>query len=197
MTCREFWDCMPELHSGSSQHEHLRECAACSALLERQYSLVEGLRQLAEETRTAEAPAGVEAALVARFRVAAQSPAPRQPSRKQVLTWVLAAAAMIALAVISVDLRRGVYRPAPTGMVAHSVAVGAQDYSDPADSDFVLLPYSADAASEDEDVVDVEVPRSALTALGFPDVDDGGAERVRAEIALGPNGMPEAVRLLQ
>jgi hypothetical protein len=197
MTCREFWECMPELYTDGKQHEHLIECSSCSKLLERQLAVKAGLRRMAQQTRSVEAPGHLEEALLAAFRQQANIPVvpARHPSRKQMLTWVFAAAAMVTLAIASFDLRHGARSRTATPAVAPSANVRSVEDFDTSDSGFMSLPYSVEAAVEDGDVVDVEVPRSALVALGVPAGEEGG-DLVTAEVALGPDGMPEAVRLL-
>jgi len=51
--------------------------------------------------------------------------------------------------------------------------------------------------AEDTDWVRLEVPRSALIALGLPVAVDAGSGRVEAEIALSADGVVQGVRLLQ
>jgi hypothetical protein len=71
------------------------------------------------------------------------------------------------------------------------------------DSDgFIPLPNGAgvaagDAADEDDvNLVRVEVPRSAMIALGFDVGADRAEELVEADVMLGSNGMARAVRFL-
>src|SRR5205823_6212390 len=54
----------------------------------------------------------------------------------------------------------------------------------------------SEADSEDGDVVRLEVPRSAMIALGYDVSPDRAAERVEAEVTLGPDGQARAVRFL-
>jgi hypothetical protein len=72
-----------------------------------------------------------------------------------------------------------------------------------ADSDgFIPLPNAAgvaagDATDEDDvNLVRVEVPRSAMIALGFDVSADRAEELVEADVMLGSNGMARAVRFL-
>ena len=67
------------------------------------------------------------------------------------------------------------------------------------DSDgFVPLPNAAGLAADEDDVnlVRVEVPRSAMIALGFDVSADRAEELVEADVMLGSNGMARAVRFL-
>jgi hypothetical protein len=67
---------------------------------------------------------------------------------------------------------------------------------------FIPLPNSAglpagDAADGDDvNLVRVEVPRSAMIALGFDVSADRAEELVEADVMLGSNGIARAVRFL-
>jgi hypothetical protein len=195
MTCHEFWNEMPELTGGGEQPDHARECPACAALLERQRALSAGLSRLSKETNPREAPGSVEARLVEAFRNQAGS-RPRTALRHW-LAWSSAAALIIVSILLTVERRAGRTRP-PDVQAISRFAVG--ELAD-LDSDFIPLPYGtseqvgADAA-DDPDLVRVEVPRSALVALGLP-VSEGGSARVEAVVALGADGMLEGIRIVQ
>jgi hypothetical protein len=80
----------------------------------------------------------------------------------------------------------------PTDLVADFTEVN---------SDFIPLPYgSADPADgvpdDGADLVRVEVPRTALIALGLP-VPEAGSMRVQAEVALAADGTMEGIRIVQ
>ena len=62
---------------------------------------------------------------------------------------------------------------------------------------FIPLP-NADRLPQDENlnVVRVEVPRSAMIALGYSVTADRAAERVRADVLMGSDGLARAVRFL-
>ncbi len=75
-----------------------------------------------------------------------------------------------------------------------ALAAGGIDEEDAA---FIPLPNAAPLPQdEDVDLVRVELPRSAITALGIPASDDGDADSVEAEVLVGPDGMARAVRFL-
>ena len=193
MTCHEFWNEMPELANTGELPGHVRECPSCAVLLQRQRALAAGLSQMAEHAKSNEAPARVEQRLVRAFR--SQSGRRPQPVGHNWAPW--AAAAAMALVAVSWI----VSRPAkPTGP-----AVPVQAMADLADPEsnlvFIPLPYgSADstaiAPEEDADLVRVEVPRTALVALGLP-VALSGSARIEAEVALGADGMLEGIRIVQ
>jgi len=199
MTCREFWNQMPELGAEPEALEHVRECRSCSALLNDQRALAAGLRRLAAGVDRRQASQLAETRLLREFRVysgAALQSATRRDWIKW-LSWVPAAAAVIALAVF---LGRG--RPpkpsAPPELTSFQVAAEQGTDDSVGDSDFIPLPYSTEpVATEDADLVSVEVPPSALVALGLPVAVDGSSGLVQAVVALGQDGAVEAVRLLQ
>jgi hypothetical protein len=71
--------------------------------------------------------------------------------------------------------------------------------ADPAsfDSDFIPLPYGTgeNTTIEDADLVHVEVPASALAALGLP--VEGLSGRVQAVVALGADGVLQGIQIVQ
>jgi hypothetical protein len=67
------------------------------------------------------------------------------------------------------------------------------------DSDgFIPLPNSAGVAADGDEVnlVRMEVPRSAMIALGLDVSADRAEELVEADVMLGSNGIARAVRFL-
>ncbi|MBZ5578934.1 MAG: hypothetical protein LAP40_20430 [Acidobacteriia bacterium] len=200
MTCHEFWNRMPELEAEPEALEHARQCTACAALLQDQHTLAAGLRHLAKNLDRREASPGVEARLVREFWVQAGLAPASATGRawRTSLGWAPAAAAVIALAVFLIRGRQP-EPPSSRQFAAFSVAA-EQGTNDPvlAEADFIPLPYSSDpVATEDADLVSVEVPPSALVALGLPVAADAGSGLVRAVVALGKDGVVQAVRVLQ
>jgi hypothetical protein len=194
MTCQEFWNTNPEL--GDCEESHLLECPACSARMMRQRELESGFRALAAASRHVKAPYRVELRLQSAFRRQAGTEH-RAPSRPWVpaFTWVTAFAAMFALAAFLVRPRQPevVRQPGPRAIELAAV-------QQPGDYDgFIPLPNSAGVAVDDDDVnlVRVEVPRSAMIALGLDVSDDRAGELVEADVMLGSNGVARAVRFLE
>jgi hypothetical protein len=208
MNCQEFWNTMPELaDEAEDRHlEHLGECSACAALLNRQRTLVSGLRMLAADWRSVEAPARVESRLTAAFLGQAGLAARGFSSRwwVPVATWATAAAAVVALAMFLVRDRQvaPVHRTASSGVQLAAVEPAADletlaDFSD-ADDDFIPIPNAARIEpNEDLNLVRVEVPRSAMIALGYAVSEDRASEPVEAEVVLGADGLARAVRFLE
>jgi len=207
MTCLEFWNTMPEL-GGEPDREsaaHTRECAVCSAALTNHEALVEGLRGVAAEWRRSKAPNRVEAKLVAAFRGQAgmaSLPAPRH-WWSPVVAWAAAGLVVAAAFLLFVGRERPPVRPQTAQ--AGSAASAAGDWSSvvpdtvPANGEggFIPLP-DADRLPQTDDlnVVRVEVPRSAMIALGYSVAADRASERVRADVLVGSDGLARAVRFL-
>jgi len=208
MNCQEFWNTMPELaHEAEDGHlEHLGECSACAALLNRQRTLASGLRMLAADWRSVEAPARAESRLTAAF-LGQAGLAVRRPAARwwvPVATWAAAAAAVVALAMFLARDRQVVpaHRTASSRVQLAAVEPPADlealgDSSD-ADGDFIPMPNGARIEpNEDLNLVRVEVPRSAMIALGYAVSEDRASESVEAEVVLGPDGLARAVRFLE
>jgi hypothetical protein len=199
MTCREFWDRMPELERDPVWLEHEHQCSSCAALLADQRALAAGLRRLARES-CQWPPVAIEAKLLEAFRrqTAARSGSLARPWATAWRVWAPAAALAIALAVYLV----GGHQPNATGVRDLTTASVRSESANndllALDSDFIAAPYASGAVpAEDTDWVRLEVPGSALIALGLPVAVDAGSGRVEAEIALSANGVVEGVRLLQ
>lgn len=210
MNCQEFWNTMPELtHPDGERAGHPEECPACAELLERQRALTAGLRAAATESRHLGAPARVEARLVAAFRQQAgwSAPYPRGRWWAPALTWAAAAVAMFALGIFLVRDRQPraenapAHRSAPAGMewAAADLSANPDPDTDAAsvDGDFIPLPDTVRVGSDEEvNLVRVEVPRSAMIALGFVVSADRAFEPVVADVMLGSDGLARAVRFV-
>ncbi len=211
MNCQEFWNTKPELACDAEERhfEHLHECSACAARLNRQRALASGLRLVAEELRRVEAPARVETRLTAAFLGQAGLAVRRPASRRwwvPVVTWASAAAAVAALALFLARDRRPAPEPAhrtARGSVQLAAVEPPADVEVPgewsgADTDFIPLPNAARIEpNEDLNLVRLEVPRSAMIALGFAVSEDRASESVEADVVLGADGLARAVRFLE
>jgi hypothetical protein len=193
MNCQEFWNTMPEL-AEERLELHLAECPACAVRLKSQRALKAGLRAVAGQMSQAGAPARVELRLRAAFRARNGIPA-YAPVRPRILTWAAAAAAVIGLAMFLVrDRQPAMTQPAMTQMAM--AAIPAQIESD-SDNDFIALPNAAEIGpNEDVNMVRVEVPRSAMIALGFEVRPEQAWQPVQADVMLGADGLARAVRFL-
>ena len=192
MNCQEFWNTMPEL--GNGDHAHVADCPACALRLRRQRELEAGLRAVAGGMRRLEAPPRVEARLVASFRTQSGIQ-PIRARRRWVpwLTWAAAFAAMLALGIFLVRERQPEAARTP---VARGVERAVLET--PAEFEgFIPLPDTdAVPVNEDMDVVHVEVPRSAMLAVGLEVSADRAEEMVEADVMLGSDGVARAVRFV-
>ena len=202
MNCQQFWNTMPELGDGGGGGDgvgHLLECPACAARMSRHRELEAGFRAVTAGLRRVEAPPRVEARLRSAFRRRTAGESRVLPRRwMPVATWAAAFATMFALAAFLVRERQPeAARPAAQRTIELAML------QPQADSDgFISLPNSAGfAAGETADgdevnLVRVELPRSAMIALGLDVSADRAEELVEADVMLGSNGMARAVRFL-
>jgi len=217
MTCVEFWNHLPDGGlEASPGGGHLAECAACAARWDRQQALRAGLRLVAAGMRGEEAPARVEAGLVAAFR--AQEGFKRRRASlyfgrsyswwPPVLGCASAAAATVLLAMVllhgpdpvpaSMAPVSAPHRMAPAAVESADVpADRADEGSYGLDSDFIPVPNAARIEpNEDVHLVRVEATRSAMMALGIVVGAENASDTVVADVVLGSDGMARAVRLV-
>ena len=198
MNCQEFWNTMPELGDVEGSR-HLAECSSCAARMSRHRELEAGFRAVAAGFRRVEAPSRVEARLRSAFR--RQTGSENRASSHRwipVATWAVAFAAMFALAAFLVrDRQPEAARPPVQRTIELAMLQPQADYDG-----FIPLPNSAGVAADDaadgDDVnlVRVEVPRSAMIALGLDVSADRVGELVEADVLLGSNGIARAVHFL-
>jgi hypothetical protein len=213
MNCEEFWDGMPELKGqqllSCEETAHIGGCPDCAQLLSRQRSLVEGLGKVAADLRRVEAPAHLEARLAEAFRRESRVvPIPARRPWLPALTW--ASVGVVAALIAMVLFLTPKHNPAPSRHSAHhnsgAVELAAlqsplemmpdDDNADASDG-FIPLPNAAQVGpNEDVNVVRVEMPRSAMMAVGIDVSDDRATERVEADVMLGSDGLPRAVRFV-
>jgi len=211
MNCQEFWNSMPLLADAEAlaNHEHLAQCPACVARLRSQLALKKGLRAVAVQMSRVQAPPQVEARLLAAFRahtgMAAGYPQSVRAGARwiPIFTWATAAAALFAIAVFLIggsqpdSASPAVSRGVELAAAWMPAAIETEGASLVAESGFIPLPNAAQIGqNEDVNLVRVEVPRSAMIALGY-DVKPGQAsESVEADVMLGNDGLARAVRFL-
>jgi len=142
----------------------------------------DALRALADEARCAEAPARVEAALVAAFR---QQVAEARPVRVWWLPrWAVAAAAGVLLVAGAVTV---LHREAPPARAARQEIV----------TEFFPLVYEPNPApAEYLQLVRVKLPRPVLGSFGLPVNPERLAEPVQADVILDEVGVARAIRFV-
>jgi hypothetical protein len=193
MNCQEFWNTMPEL-ARNLDHAHLADCPSCALRLRRERELEAGLRAVASGLRRLEAPPRVEARLIASFRTQSGTQ-PLHDRRRWIpwLTWAAAFAAMLTLGIFLLRERQPEAARTPPSRAIERAALEAP----PEFEGFIPLPDTeAIPVNEDMDVVHVEVPRSAMLAVGLEAGADRAEEMVEADIMLGSDGVARAVRFV-
>jgi hypothetical protein len=202
MNCQEIWD-----GPADQLKDHLNECPACASEWAAHRSLTAGLRQVAAGWSRMAAPPRVEARLLSAFREHAGTAAEKRPHPWfAAFTWAMAAAAVLVLAVSLLRVhgpQTATPRPVP-GNAAILASLdempefaGEASAAEASDGGFVPLPNVEQLApNETGDVVRVEVPRSAMIAVGFEVSPERATEPVQAEVMFGPDGVARAVRFL-
>lgn len=205
MNCDEFWRTPPGATPEIQRERHLRECAACTAQEERRRTLTGVLRSLAAESRSLGAPARVEARLLSAFRTNYGIPVPlAKPAWRGTALWASTAAAVLALAVFLVG---GRYPQPPDQHARNAMELSLLQGAAIIDENtvveerapgFIALPNAATLAPNEEvNLVRLEVPRSAMMAVGLTVNEERALERVQADVMLGSDGLPRAVRFLE
>jgi hypothetical protein len=189
MNCEEYWNDVTGAEPEVDFDTHLAGCPACAARCATGGPVAANLRLLAADMKRVTAPQRVEARLLRAYRERyGQRVA---PARELHRWWAAAAAVLLAAG----GLWTGA-RPPERPRVASNfpVAIAGVDEQDAA---FIPLPNAAGSPQDDDvDLVRVELPRSAVTALGIPGNDDGDSASVEAEVLVGSDGMARAVRFL-
>jgi hypothetical protein len=214
MSCEDFEDDVVDLarDEGLGDTEraqalaHAEECLRCAARLDDERAVTSGLRAFAARTAGAEAPPRVEAALLRALRdpesVEEGGGAKRTTSASRAVELLLlAAAAAILAAIVVVPPRVGSFPEpaAPTAVSPTTIAEGeaAAVAAAGENADFVSLSYGEDLRELDSmQVVSVELPRTALAALGWPGADNAQTEPVKAEVIVGHDGVARAIRFV-
>jgi len=225
MNCTEFQKIVHELARDDSRETlgeamtvmarfHAETCEACGARLADARGLAVALKDFAEESAQMEAPMQVEERLRGTFREHHRSLERAQRVRWRWAEWMTLAAAAVVLVVAGWwNFSRGHVSVKPnvvsavspvTNGTASSDGNGAAEQMAVVDAaedfggDFVPVPYGEGMSPDDSGlVVRVSMTRGALGNLGYP-VDEGQAgELVQADVLVGEDGLPRAVRLVQ
>lgn len=216
MNCAEFWNTAPQWSkdAGVEHAGHLAECPLCAVRWEHEQALTAALRLVAGELRSVEAPHRVEAGLTAAFRARAglrRRRAARHAWWPPVVAWAAAAAATVALAMVLIQSGQPVaVSPRPAASPNRKAppipqwaaaplygGTGTDSDSSILESDFIPLPNATQIQPyENVNVVRVEVPRSAMIAMGISVSADDAPESVLADVVFGPDGTARAVRVV-
>ena len=220
---------------------HIEACARCAARLAEERALWAGMRAVVAEIAQEEAPARMEAMLLAAFREQAAAQAEptiiQSPARTGRWPQWMIAAAVVIVVLVSVatvfwrqsishnrrpEARDSALKPSPTA-IAEPLNSTTTDkpalaqrqiarhprrrrrHSTPGDlsetevaTGFFSLVDGDDLASlESGQVVRVELPGSALSAVGLP-IDAALANKpVKADVVLGADGVARLIRFVR
>lgn len=188
---------------------HAETCEGCGARLAEARALSLALKDFAEDSAQMGAPVELEERLAGAFREH-HGNLEQARSRTQRLRWhwaewtTLAAAAVVLVVIgawnfsgghVSVQPDAAAVNPATNNTVQSN---GLEEIAGDFGGDFVPVPYGESMSPDDSGlVVRISMTRGALGSLGYP-VDEGQAgEVVQADVLVGEDGLPRAVRLVQ
>jgi len=178
---------------------HLRACATCAALAERQSAVSSALWRLAEEQKVPVSSERELQKLLASFDT--RRPRPR---RMTVGVRLSLAASVLIIVGLSVGVKREVPAGSSEGVAATVPAMGADSTFDVAlispersrAAAFVMLPgATALPRLESGRVIRIEIPEAELSSVGLWPTMHAGA--VQADVLVGQDGLARAVRLVQ
>ena len=223
MDCMQFREVLHELDRPGAEGDalceralaHAESCSDCAAQLTEMESLSFSLRQLAEESAEAQAPARLETLLLQEFRREKSATASRGV-RWQLAAFGIAAAVLLALGlslhrqhlVTPANVNSGqssvqTVTTAPDNSAATKTSATAVDGSTHAavadDAEYATaympLPYTYDPSElEGGAVVRVVLPRAALVSYGLPVEGMGVRDQVTADMVISQDGTPQAIR---
>jgi hypothetical protein len=154
-------------------------------MMPQERSLNRALRALAE-AEPREAPAYLEQRLLAAFRA--------RRRRRSLERWGIGAAAVAIAACLALVMLLAPHLPGRAPSASPAVAASLPLET----AEFVPLPDAdMDLPLEEATVVRVELPLSALAAIGMPVTDARSGERIEADILLGQDGLARGVRFVQ
>lgn len=203
---------------------HAEACPHCGCQLAEAERLAAIVQTASAESRRLAAPPRIEQELLGAFRrehaPRSNMRAPRRFGWRVAFGWA-GAAAVLALLTFTLLHRAPDHRsspvvrasaeatatsapaprqaaPARNSVTAPARAVTAQSSETVLASDFVPVPYSGGFAPGDSAViVRVQVPRTALAELGYPVDETQGSGMVQADLLVGEDGWPHAVRIVR
>ena len=218
MTCREFEADVVDLARGTEAgaeaaarvQAHLEGCAGCAARLERERQLPEALKAMAGAEPPSARASAIEAELLTAFaeRRGAGSRLTQAPQYTRAVpalrVWLAAAAVLVLAVAVWQGIAR---RPSSEGTVAGteagpaSAAGGQEARPVPAGGgqalQFVALPTAIGLpALESGRIVRVQFPAAELPAYGFDVTPQAAAGAVEADLLVGQDGQPRAIRFV-
>lgn len=225
MNCAEFQEIVHELARGNASETlgestqvmarlHAQICERCAASLAEARTLAQALSDAAEDAKTWEAPAAMEERLAGAFRGHHRNlERARYRERRMRMRWAewigLAAAAAVLVTIGAWTFSRehavkiGSASPAVSSTTNPNASGTAQNRLDAvqtadAGGDFVPVPYGENLSAEDSGfVVRVSMTRGTLESLGYPVDEANAGDVIQADVLVGEDGSPVAVRLVQ
>jgi hypothetical protein len=163
---------------------HLNQCPACSERWEAERNLSSGLLAMRIQASSGRSPEAVRGALLNEF--AARR---RKPVLVRRWLWSVAAAAVLLFSTLLVrDLTK-------EPVVSQVSTAASGEPSDPQQDGFIEVPYAPPLAQgELVRVVHTELQPAALASLGV-NVDPAWTAELPADLLLGQDGFPRAVRV--
>ena len=163
---------------------HLESCRLCAARFERERELTLGLKAVTITAAIEQPPEDLERRLLAAFSA---HHAPSARSRSLAPAWLAAAAAVLIAA------GTGAWMAA----VLSTTRPESVDKRDDALAGFVALPLAVGLPQfESGTIVRVDLPVAALPAYGVELVTDPLRSRVQADVLVGQDGQPRAIRFV-
>jgi hypothetical protein len=156
---------------------HLQACASCRDEFSEQRQLTEQLNHLAIERN--HSCGKISAELIVAFRKSKQS------VWRDVFVWMRAAVLILAILACWIWYRS----------INSPQNVSSNDDTEYTFEEFIPLQY-ANPAVNSRQVVRVKLGSSALEDLGFPRVPEWEHSRVEADIIVGDDGLPQAIRFV-
>jgi hypothetical protein len=154
---------------------HARECTDCALMLDQQQQLTELLRSVAEPNQEINK---VPARLMSAFR------AKQIPKSAKSISWIRAAILVIVMLGGWMWYRTHHFETPKTTSASHHD-----------DGEFIPLQY-AENPSNSFQVVRVQLGSSDLQQLGFPAPPEWENRSVKADIVVGEDGLPHAIRFV-
>ncbi|MBI4902999.1 MAG: hypothetical protein HY820_05145 [Acidobacteria bacterium] len=216
---RRKWMSVSDLEAADA---HVSQCETCRQLADYEVALGASLQWLQQQQASVGASLSTELAVMAAFRAAKHSPAVH--SRLRAAAWLIPIAAMFAAAffltrpntptmqppqpVVQTRAPEVAGPPEEPPVVAVAPPVGGRRAATVAPraslavareqvTDFVPLRYGKPVdAGEPLQVVRIQLPRAELTRLGLPVSPEGGRAMVKADVALGDDGLVKAIRFV-
>ena len=195
MTCREFSSEVMDyaraaVRPSAELEAHIAVCAQCRERWDMEQTLTESLSNIRGAFAAERAPMEVRESILREFSRRHRA----KPSPSPVWKWALIAA-MLVVGIFTAEMWRNrsqFAKPADTPSVLASdiELLGLQD-----ESGFVAIPYAPPLApGEFVRVVRTELQPVALARMGI-DVGDLSGDEITAELVVGQDDMPRAVRV--